>query len=113
MVYSQSGIEVEAGQTTAEVEFTPQGLIKRDHKRGKHWGKKNKKLRDKNPYGDVYGSTTGAIAAFSTNRNNVLGNIGKVSNKPKRNDPVEAYGTKYTRPQYPHHQQSSESESKN
>lgn len=26
---------------------------KREHKKLKHWGKKNRKLRDKNPYGDV------------------------------------------------------------
>ena len=33
----------------------------REHKRLKHWGKKNKKLRDKNPYGEENGITTTII----------------------------------------------------
>jgi len=39
----------------AEVELTPQGLPKREHKRQKSWGKKGRKLRDKNPYGEENG----------------------------------------------------------
>ncbi len=34
---------------------------KRDHKRLKHWGKKNKKLRDKNPYGEESGKVSYAL----------------------------------------------------
>ena len=102
LIYSDSGIDVEAGpRVVTEAEYTPQGLVKREHKREKHWGKKNKKLRDKNPYSDEYGTITGSLAAFSTNRTSVGGNRGAVSNKPKRHDPKQAYGTQYTRPQYP------------
>ena len=109
IIYSESGIDVEAGaQSSGVVEFTTQGLIKREHKRGKHWGKKNKKLRDKNPYGDEFGNTTKNISAFSTNRGLLTGNMGRVSNKPKRHDPSQAYGTNYTRPQYPFQHQLSQ-----
>jgi hypothetical protein len=31
---------------------------KREHKRLKHWGKKNRKLRDKTPYGDEHGTSS-------------------------------------------------------
>ena len=39
---------------------------KREHKRVKMWGKKNKKLRNKNPYGEENGAV--AYVAYSTNR---------------------------------------------
>jgi hypothetical protein len=38
----------------------------RDHKRLKRWGKKNKKLRNKTPYGEENGTV--AHSAFTTNR---------------------------------------------
>ena len=40
---------------------------KREHKRLKHWGKKNRKLRDKTPYDESHGPQ--AYGAFFTNRN--------------------------------------------
>lgn len=42
-------------------------VVRREHKRLKHWGKKNKKLRDKNPYGEENGVVSYAV--YSTNRN--------------------------------------------
>jgi hypothetical protein len=42
------------------------GVLKREHKRLKHWGKKNKKLRDKNPYGEDHG--TEAYVIYSNTR---------------------------------------------
>jgi large subunit GTPase 1 len=40
---------------------------KREHKKLKHWGKKNRKLRDKNPYGEV--DEIKAFTVHITNRN--------------------------------------------
>jgi large subunit GTPase 1 len=37
----------------AEPELTVHGKIKREHKGRAQWGKKNRKLRDKNPYGEA------------------------------------------------------------
>jgi len=44
------------------------GNGKREHKRLKHWGKKNKKLRDKTPYGDLAQMRTNAFTVRMTNR---------------------------------------------
>ena len=39
---------------------------KREHKKLRHWGKKNKKLQDKDPYGEDNGVVS--YHAFTTNR---------------------------------------------
>jgi ribosome biogenesis GTPase A len=44
---------------------------KREHKRLKHWGKKNKKNKDKDPYGE--GKSVSAFVAYSTNRGTKTG----------------------------------------
>lgn len=53
-----------------EVEVGVNGKPKREHKKMKHWGKKNKKLRDKDPYGEAgAGSmmyTTNRAPAYSS-----------------------------------------------
>lgn len=53
-----------------EVELGVNGKPKREHKKMKHWGKKNKKLRDKDPYGEAgAGSmmyTTNRAPAYSS-----------------------------------------------
>lgn len=71
---------------------------KREHKRLKHWGKKNKKLRDKNPYADG----SGYVIAYSTNRSNTSLELPK-GPKVKRQDPRQAYGTPFVRTTLPHH----------
>jgi large subunit GTPase 1 len=47
-------------------------LIKREHKRLKSWGKKGKKLRDKNPYSEDQGTLN--YVALSKNRSPALRN---------------------------------------
>ena len=49
----------------------------RDHKRLKRWGKKNKKLRNKTPYGEENGTV--AYSAFTTNRAVGLGMSSRAS----------------------------------
>jgi large subunit GTPase 1 len=56
--------EIEFGNLESS-EATP-STQKREHKRLKHWGKKNKKLRDKDPYGESHG--TEAFIANIRNR---------------------------------------------
>ena len=46
---------------------------RREHKRLKHWGKKNKKLRDKTPYSEENG--VAAYVAYSTNRPRSVGTL--------------------------------------
>ena len=71
---------------------------KREHKRLKHWGKKNKKLRDKDPYGD---KETGYVAytAFTTNRTQGTGSLDKASRI--RQNPRAAYGKTFIRATIP------------
>ena len=79
-------------------------LEKREHKRLKHWGKKNKKLRDKNPYGEDNGVVS--YVAYSTNRTGVFGGVESVKrDKIRRQDPRHAYGSTFIRPALPHQQQ--------
>jgi hypothetical protein len=78
-------------------------ILKRDHKRLKHWGKKNKKLRDKNPYGDESGVVS--YAAYSTNRSGIFSGIDATQReKVKRQDPRQPYGNSFVRAALPHHQ---------
>lgn len=56
--------QVEYISTSKETADNPQ---KREHKRLKHWGKKNRKLRDKNPYGQV--DEVKSFTVHITNRN--------------------------------------------
>lgn len=78
-------------------------LNKREHKRLKHWGKKNKKLRDKNPYGEDNGVVS--YIAYSTNRTGVFGGAhGAEREKIRRHDPRHAYGNTFVRAALPHQQ---------
>ena len=71
---------------------------KREHKRLKHWGKKNKKLRDKDPYGD---KETGYVSytAFTTNRTQGTGSLDKISRVRQSNR--ISYGKSFVRPVLP------------
>jgi large subunit GTPase 1 len=70
-VYDDESSDEEGGDAQ---ELTPQGLPKREHKRQKSWGKKGRKLRDKNPYGEEngrvsmvgVGTTSRAKSGYST-----------------------------------------------
>jgi len=77
---------------------------KREHKRLKHWGKKNKKLRDKTPYGEENGVIS--YVAYSTNRSGVVGGVSGSMEKEKlrRQDPRHAYGHAFVRSSLPHQQ---------
>jgi hypothetical protein len=81
--------------------LTAWGVPKREHKRLKHWGKKNKKLRDKDPYGEDNGAVS--YTAYSTNRAlkaDILSN-----DKVRRQDPRHTYGEQFDRASFPHHLQ--------
>lgn len=59
---------------------------RREHKRLKHWGKKNRKLREKNPYDDG----KGVYIVHTTNRTGILRGNESSNNKPvrtRRQDP--------------------------
>lgn len=73
---------------------------RREHKRLKHWGKKGKKLRDKNPYGEENGVVS--YVAYSTNRSSIGIDKGSIE-KVKRKNPRKEYGTPFVRPTLPHH----------
>ena len=100
-IYSSSGVDADLGVDPSVDDQDGNGNPgKREHKRLKHWGKKNKKLRDKNPYGEENGVLS--YIAYSTNRPLASSNL-PINVKPKRNDPKLAYGTPYTRPTMPYH----------
>jgi hypothetical protein len=91
---------------------------KREHKRLRHWGKKNKKLRDKDPYGEENGVIS--YVAYSTNRSRVAGGAGNASSaasvtssvgsslskqkdqNKRRHDPRVPYGTQFVRSEPTH-----------
>lgn len=95
--------------------------VTREHKRMKHWGKKNKKLRNKNPYGDDNGAIS--YVAYSTNRQykpqtanailasdkSVLSGVASTSSAygglSKRQANRQQVDTLFTRAVLPHHQQ--------
>lgn len=72
----------------------------RQHKRAKRWGKKQRKLRDPNPYSEENGTIS--YVAHTTNRV-VIG--GHKAERNKRNNPrMGAYGSEYVnRAIFPHH----------
>ncbi len=72
---------------------------RREHKRLKHWGKKNKKLRDKDSYGEENGVIS--YAAYSTTR--VKGVLKE--KERKRHEGRGLAGVEYTRAVLPHHLQ--------
>lgn len=77
----------------------------RDHKRLKRWGKKNKKLRDKEPYGEKNGTI--AYVALTTNRVS-LGKTG--GQKVVRHNPFTSYGSVVTGATVlPHHHRNNNS----
>jgi len=91
-------------QDDNESQLTSSGKPKRDHKRLKTWGKKNRKLRNNDPYADV-----NSLVAYSTNRakgpSTPLVTTGreKESGKLMRHSTEHAYGTAYVRSVMPHH----------
>jgi large subunit GTPase 1 len=97
----EDGNIIETNEAAAEGDDSSKP--KRDHKRLKTWGKKNKKLRDKNPYGEENGKMS--FVALSTNRVSPLtmGAATSIAPKVKRHDPRQAYGTPYVRTTLPHH----------
>jgi large subunit GTPase 1 len=67
-------------------ESTEEEKNRREHKRLKHWGKKNRKLREKNPYDDG----KGVYIVHTTNRTGILRANESTNNKPvrtRRQDP--------------------------
>lgn len=86
--------------------------IKREHKRLPHWGKKNRKLRNKDPYGENSNAGVSNYIAYSTNRTakpittttSTTINSNNVNNKLMRNNIQHPYGTPYVRTILPHHQ---------
>jgi ribosome biogenesis GTPase A len=85
-VYVEDG---EEGVNNDEGESS-ENPTKREHKRLKHWGKKNRKLRDKNPYDD----DKGVYIVHTTNRTGIV-QSGGVSVKPtrtRRQDPHYSRG---------------------
>lgn len=91
---------------------------RREHKKMNKWGKKNKKMRQRDPYGDSAVASGGLVhmQAFSTNRSILGGGARGVAvagdearrslsggAKVRRHDPKTAYGSSYTRAVLPHH----------
>ncbi len=70
---------------------------KREHKRLKHWGKKNKKLRDKDPYGEANGVVS--YVAYTTNRCKVGGETWE---RVKKQGSTKSYGSHFVRAMMPH-----------
>jgi len=88
------GDTIATGTSTAN-----NGTEKREHKRLKHWGKKNKKLRDKNPYAEENGVVP--LVAHSTNRSMKPLSL-QDKEKVKRQDPRQAYGNTFVRASQPY-----------
>lgn len=82
-------------------QLTPQGLPKREHKRVKRWGKKQRALRDKNPYGEENGVVS--YVAYSTNRPGA--GVGEKFDKSRQNLRVAGggMGAAFMRQALPHH----------
>lgn len=74
------------------------GPATREHKRLKHWGKKNKKLRDKTPYADDQdgGAVPHPLVAYTTNRS-CLPRDFAAQPKVRRQDPRMNYGQPFLR----------------
>lgn len=73
-------------ENESEITENTEEKIRREHKRLKHWGKKNRKLRDKNPYDDE----KGVYIVHTTNRTGILKGNEPTTNKPvrtRRQDP--------------------------
>jgi len=83
-------------------ETTAHGVPRREHKRLKTWGKKNRKLRSKDPYSDVNN-----LVAYSTNRAKGTAapvvTTGREKEKLMRQSPQTAYGQPFVRAVMPHH----------
>mmetsp|Transcript_21545 Transcript_21545/g.31305 ORF Transcript_21545/g.31305 Transcript_21545/m.31305 type:complete len:753 (-) Transcript_21545:167-2425(-) len=93
-------VDGDAGGSVADSTSTSTG---REHKRLKHWGKKNRKLRQKNPYGED-DSTGISYTVHTTNRTGIVSGRGGGSSKPsrsKRQDPHfnHKHETSYVRAQ--------------
>lgn len=81
----------------ADSEGGIESSMRREHKRLKHWGKKNRKLRDKDPYGEDNGVIS--YVAYTTNRSKVGGGA---KSKVTRQNPLVPYGSVFIRPEFPH-----------
>ncbi len=82
---------------TTGTEEGAESSTKREHKRLKHWGKKNRKLRDKDPYGEDNGVIS--YVAYTTNRQKAGG---AAKSKVIRQNPLVPYGSVFLRPEFPH-----------
>jgi hypothetical protein len=81
MMYEYDPSDNYAIDESETAEDATEDVAKRDHKRLKHWGKKNRKLRDKNPYDE----DKGAYIVHTTNRTGILrGNMEPTNRKPMR-----------------------------
>jgi hypothetical protein len=103
---SQLGQALESGYTLDEssdddiessINDQSTNTSKRDHKKIKKWGKKNKKLRNKNPY-EENGSVSYIV--HCTNRTD-----GRVAPSARREKPKQNYNPEFIRASFPHHQQ--------
>jgi len=88
--------DIDQSTMVGSIRSSAQGALtsttaRREHKRLPHWGKKNRKLRNKNPYGEDTGPTS--FIMYSRNRSS--------SGIPK--DARSADGTPFVRSILPHH----------
>jgi hypothetical protein len=118
----------DGGEDESGTNATGDASTRREHKRLKTWGKKNRKLRNKDPYGEEMG--VNSLVAYSTNRVQNRGNPTPValggasvasgshsggrggsssstggSDKLMRHSTQHPYGTPFVRAVLPHHQQ--------
>jgi large subunit GTPase 1 len=84
--FAEDGGSIEGSDNEGEEE---EGLVTREHKRLRQWGKKNKKLRNKTPYDQ---DNPGSYVAYSTNRKLEIG-VSLSDNKVKRRDVNRQYGS--------------------
>ena len=99
--FDNENIEEDTMESTAESDVTGVSTTTstREHKRLKHWGKKNKKLRDKDPYGETNGVI--AYVAHTTNRSYVP--LNTTATKAKRQNLLESKEIEFVRVTHPHY----------
>ncbi|KAJ1428875.1 hypothetical protein B484DRAFT_449656 [Ochromonadaceae sp. CCMP2298] len=101
---TQTQTQTEGGASASVSASVGGAKPRREHKRLQTWGKKNKKLRNKNPYGED--AETSAMMAYSTSRPAFVGSggvAGQVGGKLVRHGVSQAYGTAFVRAVLPHH----------
>ena len=88
MVFGEDGGEYANLSEEDEETIGDDHAVPREHKRLKHWGKKNRRLRNKTPYNE---DNPTSYVAYSTNRKLELGRALN-EDKVKRRDPNREYG---------------------